>query len=351
MSNAHLFGTLAIALACAGCAGVGATSPGGGSPDAARPGWDAGPSPSPGDPTFELGAFPEGMSVAWPAAPMTTREVSVTTTAEANREAATAGTRIRVTGALAGTVSIAASDVELLLAEGASIEHLMVQNRLSRILVRGGRFGAIELQIPGTYYPAEEWHREWMVTDLLIDRVDVDSADTAFLMRAGIRIAITNSHGRAARYNVWFGDSADFESEDVILAGNVFDSAGPEATVRLVHTRRSATVANRLVNTLKHNYRTHGRSEFNWASRNVMVNSGVMLGTLPDDVVGRQWLESNTFYHDQPSLADLDRDIATIYIRDNVVYSNVWNCLVCMGYPDTWEVANNTVMPYQAPPP
>ena len=58
-----------------------------------------------------------------------------------------------------------------------------------------------------------------MTTDVLIDGVEADADDTAFLLRAGVRIAVTNCRAKAERYSVWLGDSDDFESEDVILAG------------------------------------------------------------------------------------------------------------------------------------
>jgi hypothetical protein len=207
------------------------------------------------------------------------------------------------------------------------------------------------MQVPGQYYPTEEFHPEWLTSDVLIDRVDVSADDTAFLMRGGIRVAITNSRARAVRYGVWFGDTAFFESADVILAGNEMTCDGPEATVRLVHVRRSATIGNRLSNGAKHNYRVHGRSELNWGARNLMIETGAFLGGLPDDAIGQQWLEDNTFHHRAPSLLELDPAIPALSLRGNTIYSDVWDCFWCSGAPpDGWVIEENTMMPYLDPP-
>ncbi len=314
------------------------------------PGWDAGPPPSPGDPTYDLGTPPPGLSVAWPAAPMITREASASTLAEV-RAAMRSGTRIRVSGTIAGVIEVTVSDIELDFEPGASAHGVWIANRIARIVVRGGSFGVIEMQVSGQYYPTEEFHPEWRTTDVLIDRVDVNAADTAFLMRGGVRIAITHSRARAVRYGIWFGDTAFFESEDVIVAGNDIACQGPEATVRLVHVRRSATIGNRLANGEKHNYRVHGRSELNWGARNTLIDTGAFLGRLPDDDIGQQWFEDNTFYHRAPSLLELDFDIPLLSLRGNTVYSDVWNCLYCSGTPPAgWIIESNRMMPYTAPP-
>ncbi|MDQ3034328.1 MAG: hypothetical protein M3Y87_18110, partial [Myxococcota bacterium] len=265
--------------------------------------------------------------------------------------AMTPGTRIRIAGAIGGVIEVRVSDVELAFEPGASAAGVWIANRIARIAVRGGTLGYVEMQIPGQYYPTEEFHVEWLTSDVLVDRVDVTAADTAFLMRGGIRIAITNSRARAVRYGVWFGDTADFESEDVIVAGNDFDCEGPEATVRLVHVRRSATIGNRLTNQAKHNYRVHGRSELNWGARNVLINTGAFLGRLPDDVIGRQWFEDNTFYHQAPSLFEVDGTIPELIARRNIAYTDVWDCFWCSGAPPAgWVIEANTIMPYVAPP-
>lgn len=260
------------------------------------------------------------------------------------------GTRMRVHARLSGIVRVTQSDIELLFDDGAGADGVWIANRIGRVAVRGGTFGGIEVQIPGTYYPSEEWHREWRTTDVLVDRVRVTAGDTAFLMRGLVRAAITNSWSYAERYSVWFGDTADFENEDVILAGNDFYSVGPEATVRLVHVVRSVTVENRLENTEKHNYRTHGRARDNYASRNILVGTGAFLGRLPDDHIGRQWFDDNTFYHTAPSLFEWDDNCPVMYFRRNVAYTNVWQCFICRTMPGGWIDEMNVIRPYQPGP-
>jgi hypothetical protein len=308
--------------------------------------------PTPGDPPYDLGALPPGLSsLRWPEPPVITRSVRVTTLAQLG-PALTSGTAVTLAVSV-DRLEIGASDVALVVEPGVRVGHLFVRNRVSRISVRGGTYGDIEMQLPGTYWPAEEWHREWLPTDVLFDRVDVDAADTAFLLRGGVRIAITNSRAHAARYNVWIGDTADFDSEDIILAGNSLRSDGPEATVRLVHTRRSAVVGNRLTNTLKHNYRIHGRSSDNWAARNVLVGTGMMLGTLPSDLwpIQRQTLEDNVLYHRVPSLLELDPRLSPLVARRNHVYTDVWSCFVCVTPQPGWVLEDNVREPYRTAPP
>ncbi len=338
--------------AAVGAADAPTSSPDDGGPlDAFRPPWDGGATPDPGPVTYELGAAPAGLEVHWPAPPAIVREVRVTSAAELPG-ALSSGTRV-VLAVSVDMLEIAVSDLELLVEPGVRVGSLQIRNQLSRIRVRGGSFGEIGMQIPGTYYPSLEWHAEWRTTDVLIDAVEVDAADTAFLLRGGVRIAVTNSRAHAVRYGVWFGDTGDFESEDVIIAGNRLESDGPEATIRLVHVRRSAVIGNRLTNSSKHNYRIHGRSSDNWAARNVFVGTGIMIGTLPADewVIERQWVDDNTLHHDVPSLLELDARISPLVMRNNRVYTNVWDCFVCVAPQPGWVLESNVREPYQPPPP
>lgn len=308
------------------------------------------PYQDPDDAPYDLGTPPAEIDIAWPEPPEITREVTVRTLAEAQAAAATPGTRAHVEGAIAGTIQVRASDVEIEFAPGASADAVFIGKALSRVAVRGGSVDHVEMELPAEYTTQLEYRPELMTSDVLIDGVEADADDTAFLLRAGVRIAVTNSRGTAGRYSVWFGDSGEFESEDVILAGNDFSSAGPEATVRLVHVIRSAVVDNRLENGAKHNYRIHGRSDLNWASGNLLVNSGIMLGTMADDSIGRQWFDDNTFHHQMPSLIEIHTDEPTLVMRRNKIYTDVWSCLICRELPADWVVEGNELLPYEPPP-
>jgi hypothetical protein len=236
------------------------------------------------------------------------------------------------------------------MAPGATADAILVGRGLARVAVRGGRVEHVEVELPAIWDGDLRFRRELMTTDLLVDGVEANAADTAFLIRSGVRVAIVNSRCTAGRYSLWIGDTADFDSEDVILAGNDFASAGPEATVRMVHVVRSVTYDNRLENGAKHNYRTHGRSDLNWASGNVLVNTGMMIGTMAGDVVRRQWFVGNTLHHTVPSLLEIHLTTPNVVLRDNTIYSNVWSCLLCRDVPAGWVVENNTMLPYAPPP-
>jgi len=318
--------------------------------DAPAPRDDAG-TPASGPVTYDLGTPPAGLTLHWPAPPVTTRSVRVTSLAQL-APALTAGTAVTLAVPV-DYLEIAASDVSLVVEPGVHVGHLFIRNQVSRVSVRGGSYDDIAMQLPGSYWPVEEWHREWMPTDILIDRVEVDAADTAFLLRGGVRIAIPTTPRHAAGHTGWLGDSYDFDSEDIIIAGNSLRSDGPEATIRLVHARRSAVVDNRLTNTLKHNYRIHGRSSDNWAARNVLVGTGMMLGTLPSDLwaIERQTLEDNTLYTLVPSLLELDPRLSPLIARRNHAYTDWWDCFVCVSPQPSWVLESNVTEPYRAPPP
>jgi len=310
-----------------------------------------GPMADPGPDTAGLGAAPDGLEVRWPAPPAITRDVRVASAAELEG-ALRPGSRVTLAVSVP-LLQIVVSDIELVVEDGVRVGELRIARELARIRVRGGSFGTIGIEIPGTYYPSEEWRAEWRTTDVLIDDVDVEAADTAFMLRGGVRVAVTNSRAHAVRYGLWVGDTADFESEDVIVAGNRIVADGPEATIRFVHVRRSAVVGNRLENTSKHNYRVHGRSEENWAARNLMVGTGIMIGTLPADewAIQRQWVDANVLHHTTPSLLELDARTVGLVMRDNRVYTDVWDCFVCVGPQPSWVLENNVQAPYQPPPP
>ena len=75
-----------------------------------------------------------------------------------------------------------------------------------------------------------------------------ESASTA------VSVAVLRTRSRRRRYCIWSEAIMDIGSEDILLAGNRFKSAGPEATVRLVSAQRTVTVDNVLENSMKHNY-------------------------------------------------------------------------------------------------
>ncbi len=307
----------------------------------------SGPIEQPSAARYPLGALPSELaSVHWPEPPHIVRVVAVDG-AGSSPVIDAEGTRVLVRAPIEH-LHVRASDVEIRVAQGARVAQLTVERGVSRILVAGGTYGAIELPVPARHVPAPPvWRPDWLVTDVTIDGVDVDAADTAFALR-GRRVAILNSRATAARYSIWCGDTHDFHSEDLVIAGNRFDSAGPEATVRLVAVRRAVVVDNVLSNTLKHDFRVHGASDAVLFARNRLVNTGLMIGSMPDDRIGAVWVLDNELHHVVPSLFEIGRErVQRLTVRGNRVYSDRWRCFVCGGARPGWDVADNPVAPYR----
>ncbi len=299
----------------------------------------------------DLGTLPDAMSgLRCPDPPVISRDVTVTTAAELTSAAAMAGTRIHVVGAVGGNAQITANDIEVLADDATSIGRLSIARGISRVHVSGGAYTGVFVTQPAQYYPSPTTYRSgWMVTDVLFENMSVTSSDIAFEMR-GRRIAVLHSRTDAARYSVWVGDTGPMQSEDIILFENTFNSAGPEATVRLVQVLRSATIGNTLVNTFKHNYRVHGISDLNYARGNMLINTGVMLGRLPGDVLGREWFDDNVFHHTAPDLFNPDAAISMLHATNNTAYTDVWSCFYCSTPQSGWVLSGNVVLPYTPPP-
>lgn len=326
--------------------GAGAPQPTPGEPAAPPSDPSASPSPS-------LGALPPELAeLAWPERPRTSREVTVTTAAELSAEAAVPGTRIHVQGASGGDVSVTASDVEIEADEATTLGTLSIAQSVARVRVTGGRWGGVRVAIPAVFAPSVEYRPEWMAEDLWFQNVTVDSGSETALEIRGRRIALLESDVTGGRYSVWCGDTAHFQSEDVILFGNTLRSAGPEATVRLVSVLRSAVVANQLSNTYKHNYRIHGTSDLNYAADNLLAGTGVMLGTMEGDSLGRVWFDDNEMHHDAPDLFNPSpTTIRELYARRNVVHAAQHGTLYGGAVPSGWTLEDNVVGPYTPAPP
>lgn len=309
--------------------------------------------PVPGVPDDGLAALQplpaEMAGLRWPEAPRITREVVARSAAELASAVRVAGTRVRVLGAVGGSVGVPSSDVEILSDDATSLGTLSVARGVSRVRVVGGAWTSIQTAIPAQFGSSVQYRDEWMVQDVLIEGVRVRSGDTAFAIR-GRRIAIVRSQAWAERYSVWCGDVGPLRSEDIILHQNDLRSAGPEPTVRLVQLLRSATVDNRLSNTFKHNYRVHGTSDLNYAGRNLLVGTGTMLGRMPGDDLGRVWFDDNVLHHDAPDLFNPEASIDALHATGNIAYTNVWSCFFCGGAASAWTIRDNVIRPYRPAP-
>jgi hypothetical protein len=294
---------------------------------------------------------PASLDIHWPKPPRVEDEVEVRSTREFNAAARRSRVRIRVRGNLEDPVTVQGSDLEIVADDGVRVKRLTIGRGQKRLVVRGGEWGWIELQVPAQFYPQPPvYKREWLVEDLLVQDVRVRAEDTAFLLR-GKRIAIVNSDVEATRYCVWAGDTVEFPSEDIILAGNRFRSAGPEATVRLVDVLRTVTVDNVMRNEMKHNYRVHGVSDLTFAARNKLIGTGVMIGTQPPDDVERSWFIDNVMWTWSPGVMNVDkRHVARMFAKKNVVYTNSWDEFYIAEPLASWEFDDNVRHPFQDPP-
>jgi hypothetical protein len=307
----------------------------------------AGPIEQPPVASYELGALPDGFGeVVWPAAPRIERQVEL---AGGERVIDRPGTRVVVGGPIERIV-VRADDVEIRGSATGRVDHVLIERGRRRVRIAGGRFGSIELHVPAQHVPPPPmWRSEWMVEDVTIDGVEIEAADTAFLVR-GRRIAILRSRVSAARYSVWCGDTEDLQTEELVLAGNRFTSAGPESTVRLVSVRRAVVIDNVLSNTMKHDFRVHGESDDVVFARNQLLNTGIMVGSMEGDRIGSVWILDNALHHRVPSLIEVPRErVRRLIARGNRVFSDDWDCFVCGRPRAGWQVADNLVAPYRPP--
>jgi hypothetical protein len=296
---------------------------------------------APADPgVYDLGRLPTAYGrVRWPEQPRIVRDVHGTE--------ATDGTRLIVERDV-DRLTIRASDVEVV--NRARIGQLVLQRGVRRVAIRGGRYGSIELPVPAVFDPPPvRYDDAFFVSDITIDGVEIDSDDTALFVR-GRRVAIVNSRARAQRYSVWCGDTGELRSQDIVIAGNHFDSAGPESTVRLVDVERAVVVDNVLSNTEKHDFRVHGASDRIVFARNRLLNTGIMIGSMEGDRIGSAWLIDNALYHTAPSLLEAPPErIARLVASGNRVYSDRWECFVC-ARGRRWAIGDNPVARYRQPP-
>lgn len=323
-------------------AGTGASASGSG---ALPPPPPSVPNPDVGGP-YDLGELPAGFAIAWPAEPLITQEAEVRTQQEFEQAASTDGTRILVKQDITsanGTVMSGASDLEIQMDPGVQIDATLAIGRgRQRIRLLGGRYrGVMMAPLPETR-PLTE--------DVMIDGVTVQTgAGSAFLLR-GRRIAVIRSSAVSTLFSVYADAMSGDPNSDVIVAGNVLQSAD-EATVRLISVTNSVTVDNHLTNNGKHNYRVHGSSAQSFAARNVFITSGTMLGTMPGDMLVEAWFNDNTFYHTAPDLFHPEvANLMVLHAHGNTAYTDVWGCFYCSTIPAQWDLADNQIMPYQPPP-
>jgi hypothetical protein len=281
----------------------------------------------------------------------------VSSIAELESESARGRVRIVIAASLRGAAArVLGSDVEITQQDGVFVEHLLIdharQAARRRIAVRGGSYGQIATTPAARFAPTVEAHPEWLAEDITIDGVRIEAAKTAMLIYAR-RIAVVRSRFSAKAYAIYSdaGPGGSVSTEDLLIAGNRFTSAGDEATIRLISVVRSIVIDNVLHNAIKHNYRVHGRSDLALAARNIMIVTGAAIGFMPDDQVGRVWLLDNTVYHTINHLMHAEPGhVRAAHVRGNIAYTDLRKCVLCLpSLPSGWEDEGNRALPYQEP--
>jgi hypothetical protein len=299
----------------------------------------------------DLGALPSELAeLRWPEPPRIARDVEVRDAAALQRAIDVAGTRARVDGTIAADVVIHASDVEIVMTAASRVNRIAIDRGVRRVRIAGGEVGTIELLPPAWFGEgAPVWDESMFVEDVAIERVRARADDSAFVVR-GRRVAVLECDARAERYALWAGDTGPLDASDLIVANGRFRSAGPESTLRMHDVVRSAVVGMVLENREKHDYRVHGRSDLALAARNVLVHTGMMIGTQPGDRVGTVIFEDNVLHHDVPSLLEIDPSaIRRLVMRRNVVYTDRWDAFY--PYADVepgWTIEANERLPFRA---
>lgn len=325
-----------------------------------------------------MGTLPSELTINWPAPPRIEQTVEISAPPDDGElRVEQAHTRLIIATNLE-RLTLAASDIEVQVNEGVHIGKLFIERALKRFWITGGSFGSIEMATLTDYSSTPPVSNEaWLIEDVLVNNVQVitvvpedlsalDNQNTfsGFYLK-GKRIALLNSRVQAFHYSVWVWantDTSDFPCEDIILAGNVFESAGLESTVRLVSVQRSVVVDNQFVNvgkrfpdgalTLKHNYRIHGRSDLNFAGRNTLLKGGLKFVSEPNDFVGTVWFINNVMYHftspggvlDLGSGSDvvpLTARLRYLFMTNNVIFSEAVMEQLLENVPRQWRIENN----------
>ena len=312
-------------------------------------GRDAGSVPT-APAAYDLGPLPAELAgIQWPAVPVTTRVVVTSSTSQLRTAIGTAGSQIRVSGTN-DAITVWQSDIEMLLEPGASISSVLIGWSAHRVSVIGGTVGRFEIMAPVSYSTGRGVVNPALaVTDVYVSGVEA----SVFILR-GERHAVVRSSTHAPDGSVWVGDTLSYINRDIIIAGNTFRSAGPQATVRMHDVERTVTVGNRLYNGAKHNYRIHGQSDLNFAARNLLAHTGFMIGTEPDDHLVRQWFVDNVIHYDAvngifilpPHSCGACR-IDTFVMTGNTAYSTAG--FSPPTYPG-WTVSNPAAQPFRAWP-
>lgn len=147
-----------------------------------------------------LSSYTIPFTVNYPADPVTTRQVSVSTASAFNTEAAVSGTEITITSSFSGNITIAANDIDVI-ATGATVTGSIGATGRSRIRWTGGTINSHAAGIQSS-----TWRN---VSDVLFDNAVLF---TRFEMH---RQSGVGGNSRAAMINTTTDMSGSLDNEDI----------------------------------------------------------------------------------------------------------------------------------------
>ena len=195
---------------------------------------------------YDLGKLPDEVRPRWPQLPVIERDVTLAGADERDLRWTVPGTRLHVAMDLDWLI-VAADDVEVVVDDGVHVGRVFIERGRKRVRLVGGTYGQIELQIPGRLFPPpKEFHERWMIEDVLLEGVHVESETDIPLLLRGRRIAILQSVVKARQCALWCSGTSPLMSEDLIVAGNRVECGTDGTALRLDDVLRSVVVDNGL---------------------------------------------------------------------------------------------------------
>ena len=301
-------------------------------------------------PPYNLGLVPTALDIAWPTEPMVDREVVVQNPEELINGYFESNTTLRVNVDL-NELTIDADDVVIAPAQGVRIQTLRILRGRERLRFEGGSYGKVIFEPPHILVTDDGgFMADGMIEDVLFDSVVVDDGSPAMAVR-GRRVAVLHSYLSSNSMAFFVGDTTPIPSTDIIVADSVLESAGSGSTLVLNQVERSVVVDSWITNPVSFGYVVSGESDMTFARENVLLGGGASIGDWPGSDVGRGWFLANRIYH-TAQLFGFDPDqIEELHLAANTIYSDRVTCAWCSpATPERWNVASNTVRPYEMPP-
>lgn len=301
-------------------------------------------------PPYNLGLVPTSLDIAWPTEPMVDREIVVRDPEELINGYFESNTTLRVLADLEELV-IDADDVVIAPNQGVRIGSVRILRGRRRLRFEGGSYGSITFEPPHILVADDGFMAEGMIEDVMFDSITVDDGVPSMAVR-GRRVAVLHSYLASNSMAFFVGDTTPIPSTDVVVADCVLESAGSGSTLVLNQVERAVVVDSWIINPITFGLTVSGESDLAFARENVLVGGGASIGDWPGSDVGRAWFLANTVYHTSVLFGFEEDQVEELTVVANRIYSDRVTCAWCpASVPDEWNIASNTVRPYQMPPP